>query len=202
MSPKLPAELAELASSFFVTLRYLAPRIVSVDLLIPDHLNADLESYRYRHALVDHELNLTELAQVWTTPNLVRTIPRFVEDWDKAKFSKIDLADINATVLSGDQQYPIERVRIAYELNYGEIELPLRAVKELSVLDVTSDLDAIAFAFGEGNEPQSEIIVGAQSGELRWDVSGKNLLSEGKVLIGARLKARKSVTITTMRLDL
>jgi len=202
MSPKLPAELAELASSFFITLRYLAPSIVSVDLQIPGHLKADIESYRYRHSLVDHELALIELAQVWTTPNLVRTIPRFVEDWSKAKFAKIGIAEINATVVADGHQYPIRRAHVAYELNYGEIELPLRAVQELSALDVPSDLDGKAFAFGTGNEPQSEIIVDAQTGELRWDVLGKNLLNEGKVLIGAGLKASKPVSITTMRLDL
>lgn len=202
MSPKLPAELAELASSFFITLIYLAPRIISVDLQIPGHLNADLESYRYRHSFVDHELTLTELAQVWTTPNLVRTIPRFVEDWGQAKFAKIDLTEIHATVLSNGQQYPLMGARVAYELNYGEVELPLRAVQELSVLDVLSDLDAMAYAFGAGSEPQSEIIVDAQTGELRWDVLGKSLLNEGKVLIGAGLRASEPVSITTMRLDL
>ncbi len=202
MSPKLPEEIAELASSFFITLRYLAPRIVSVDLQIPSHLNADLESYSYRHGSIDHELALTELARVWTTPNLVRTIPRFVEDWSKAKFAKIDLAEINATVVANGHQYPIQRAHVAYELNYGEVELPLRAVQELSVLDVPSDLDSTAFAFGARNEPQSEIIVDAQTGELRWDILGRSLLNEGKVLIGAGLKASKPVSITTMRLDL
>jgi hypothetical protein len=202
MTPKLPEELAELASSFFITLRYLEPSIVSVDLQIPGHLNADLESYRYRHALVDQVLTLAELAQVWTTPNLVRTIPRFVEDWTTAKFAKIELVEINATVISGDRQYPIKRVRVAYELNYGEFELPLRAAQELSTLDVLSDNDATAFAFGAGSETQSEIIVDTQTGDLRWDVLGKSLLNEGKVLIGAGLKANKPVSITTMRLDL
>jgi len=173
-----------------------------VDLQIPSHLNADLEFYRYRYDLVDQELTLAELAQVWTTPNLVRTIPRFVEDWTKAKFAKIELADINATVLSDGRQYPILRARVAYELNYGEVELPLRAVQELSALDVTSDLGATALAFGAENEMESEIIVDTQTGDLRWDVLGKSLLSEGKVLIGAGLKASKPVSITTMRLDL
>jgi hypothetical protein len=202
MTPKLPEELVELASSFFITLRYLAPRIVSVDLQIPSHLNADLEFYRYRHDLVDQKLTLAELAQVWTTPNLVRTIPRFVEDWTKAKFAKIELSEINATVLSDGRQYPILRARVAYELNYGEVELPLRAVQELSALDVTSDIAATAFTFGAENDIQSEIIVDTQTGDLRWDVLGKSLLNEGKVLIGAGLKASKPVCITTMRLGL
>jgi hypothetical protein len=202
MTLKLPEELADLASSYFITLRYLALRIISVDLKIPRHLNADLECYRYRHALIDQELTLDELAQVWTTPNLVRTIPRFVEDWNKAKFAKIEPVKINATVISGGQQYPITRARIGYELNYGELDLPLRAVQELTTLDVHSGDDAVSFAFGVGHEPQSEIIVDTQTGDLRWDILGKTFLNEGKVLIGAKLKANKPVIITTMRLDL
>lgn len=203
MTPKLPAELAELASSFFITLRYLAPRIVSVDLQMPEHLNADLDDYRYRHILVDHDLTLAELAQVWTNPNLVCSIPRYVEDWSKAKFAKVELAEIDASVLlENGQQYPITGARIGYELNYGEVELPLRAVQELSALDVPSEFDAAAFSFAAGSETQSEIIVDTQTGELRWDLLGKSLLNEGKVLIGAGLKASKPVSITTMRLDL
>jgi hypothetical protein len=77
MSSKLPAELAELASSYFVTLCYLAPCLVSVDLQLSSHLNSDIDCYRYRHSLVDSDLTLNELAQIWTTPNLVRTIPSF-----------------------------------------------------------------------------------------------------------------------------
>ena len=202
MSPKLPADLASLASSFFVTLRYLAPRIVSVDLQIPSQLDADLESYSYRHHLIDKDLTLTELAHVWTTPNLVRTIPRFVDDWNKSKFAKVELAEINACVVTNGERLSIQGARIGYELNYGEVELPLRAVQELSVLDMPSDQDARTFMFGLKNESQSEIIVDAQSSELRWDILGKGLLNEGMVLIGVELKANKPVAITTMSLDL
>lgn len=202
MTPKLPEELVQLAASFIVTLRYLAPRIVTVDLQIPENLADDLESYQYRHTMFDHSLTLIELAQVWTTPNLVRTIPRFVEDWTKAKFARIELAEINANVLSNGQLFPITRARVSYELNYGEIELPLRAVQELSALDESFDHDASAYAFGADKELQSEIIIDAKSGDLRWDLLGKSLLNEGKVLIGAGLKASAPVSITTMRLDL
>lgn len=201
MTPKLPKDLAQLASSFFITMRYLAPQILAVDLKVPTYLSNDLESYRYRHTMLDRDLTLKELLQVWTSPNLVRTIPRFVEDWSKAKFAKIELAEINAHIIFDGQLFPIEQVKISYELNYGEIELPLRAVQELSVLDGASDLDATAFSFGTGTEPQSEVIVDAQTGLLRWDVMGRSLLSEGRVLIGGQLKASKPVTITTMRLD-
>lgn len=202
MSSRLPADLAELASSFFVVVRYLAPRIVSVDLQISSCLDATLETYSYRHESCDQELTLAELADIWTTPNLIRTIPRFVTDWDKEKFAKLELAEINAMVVSDGEHYHIQRARIAYELNYGEIELPLRAAKELSVLDVPSDHDATAFAYGEIDHCRSEIIVDAQTGELRWDILGKSLLNEGKVLIGAGIKANKPVGITTMRLEL
>lgn len=202
MTATLPEELSELASSFFIALRYLAPRLCQVDLQIQDHLKDDLESYRYRHISVDCDLTLTELAKVWTTPNLVRTIPRFVKDWCRVKFAKLELERIDASVLFEGQQFPILRARIEYELNYGEIELPLRAVQELAMLDSACGIDATAFDFGTGPEPQSEVIVDAHTAELRWDVLGKSLLNEGKVLIGGVLKASKPVKITTMRLDL
>lgn len=202
LTEKLPAELAELASSFFVTLRYLAPRIESVEVQIPSHLVDDLDSYRYHHTSVDHELTLDELAQVWTTPNLVRTIPRYVGDWRTTKFAKIEISGKDAVVVAGGEHFPVGRVRIVYELNYGEIELPLRAVKELTVIDVLSDSDATTYVFGSEDEPQSEVIVDANSGELRLDILGASLLKEGKVLIGGGLKASKPVSITTIRLDL
>jgi hypothetical protein len=83
MSSKIPEELSDIASSFFITLRYLAPRICGIDLQMPSGLDDDLEAYRYGHEIIDRDLSLTELASVLTTPNLVRTIPRFVEDWEK-----------------------------------------------------------------------------------------------------------------------
>ena len=202
MSTTLPEDIGQLAKSFFITICYLAPKIIAVDLQIPNNLTEDLESYRYRHKAFDHELSLIELAQVWTTPNLIRTISRLIVDWDKAKFAKLELSEIYAEVLFEGQQHPIQRARISYELNYGELGLPLSAVQELSILDGAADIDVKAFAFGEDLKPQSEIIVDEQTGTLRWDILGKSLLNEGKVLIGARLKASKPVSITTMRLDL
>jgi hypothetical protein len=202
MTRKLPEELGQLAASFFITLSYLAPIIVTVDLKLPVHLTEDLDSYKYKHKGVDRELLLLELAQIWTTPNLVRTIPQFVEDWNNAKFAKIDLLEIDADVLVAGNQYPICGARISYELNYGELELPLRAVQELAVLDGATAMDASVFVFGADVEPQSEVIVDEQTDSLRWDVLGRNLLNEGKVLIGASLRASKPVSITTMKLDL
>jgi hypothetical protein len=202
MTKKLPHEIVELATSFFLTIKYLAPRIIMVDINVPSHLTGDLETYRYRHKHVDRELSLIELAQVWTTPNLVRTIPRYVQNWSEAKFAKIELQEINANILFNGKEYPIMGAKIGYELNYGEIELPLRAVQELTLLEGSSSDDASAFTFGLTDEPMSEIIVDAQSGYLRWDILGRNLLKEGKVLIGGGLKSSKPVCITTMRLDL
>lgn len=190
MSSKLAEEIAALASSFFITLCYLAPRITSVQPKIPTHLNDDLESYKYCHESIDRELTLIELAHMLTTPNLVRTIPRYVKDWSTAKFAKIGLTQINATVMVNGQPYPIQKVNIVYELNYGEIQLPLRAAQELSTLD-PSELNATVFSFGASNEPQSEIIVDTESSNLRWDLICKSLQIEGKILIKAGLKASK-----------
>lgn len=201
VTKKLPNELLKLTSSFFVTLEYLAPTIVRVELKIPEILTQDLENYRYRHKKIDRLLTLTELAEAWTTVDLVRTIPRYVTDWDKGKFVSIGLIDIDAEVLLGDQFWPIEGARISYELNHGDVALSLLAVQELSNLlpDVSSD--ATVFAFGSSGQ-DSEIIVDEKSGNLRWNVLEKNLLGEGKVLIGAELRASKPVSITTMQVEL
>ena len=78
----------------------------------------------------------------------------------------------------------------------------MRAVQELSTLDDAPPIDASVFSFGADVEIQSEIIVDGQTGSLRWDLVGKSFLNEGKVLISARLKASKPISITTMCLDL
>lgn len=202
MSSKIPEELSEIASSFFITLRYLAPIICGIDLQMPSTLKDDIETYRYWHESVDRDLSLIELASVITTPNLVRTIPRFVEDWGKSKYAKIEPKNINAWVFFNGEKLPIPHARLSYELNYGEVELPLRAVQELSKLDRESDGNASVYTYGSSNNLLSEIIVDESTGELRWDLLGKSLSGEGKVIIGAKLRASKPVSITTMRLEL
>lgn len=202
MTSKLPEEIADIASSYYVTIRYLAPKIIKVDLQVPAHLEENLESYRYHHASIKRELTLDELALVWTTPNLVRTIPRYIDDWDKAKFAKIELSEINAWILSDEKAHPVRGAYLSYELNYGELRLPLFAVKELSMLGNATDGNAIAFSFGSSGNSQSEIIEDAQTGHLRWDLLGKSFLDEGKVMIGAELKSNDPARITTMILDL
>lgn len=202
MTERLPEEIGELAKSFFIAFQFVMPRILSVDLQIPPHLTEDLESYTYRHSLIDQELSLIELAHVWSTPNLIRTIMNDVKDFNRSKFAKVILAEINANVLAGKEEFPIAGAKITYELNYGEVQLPLRVVHELAAVEAPSTDDALAFAFGTPTETMSEVVVDSGSDTLRWDILGKQLLDEGKVLIGARLKASKPVSITTMRLDL
>ncbi len=202
MTKKLPEEIGELAKSFFITFQFVAPRILGVDLQLPSHLIEDLDAYRYRHLLVSRELTLIELAQVWSTPNLIRTIVKDIKNFSNSKFAKVVLAEIDANVLTNAEEFPIEGAKITFELNYGEVQLPLRAVHELTALDAPSSDDALAFAFGTQAETMSEVVVDSGSDTLRWDILGKQLLSQGKVLIGARLKASKPVGITTMRLDL
>lgn len=202
MSQRLPEELSELAKSFFIKLEYLAPEILSIDLQLPSFLIEDLDAYRYIHKSFPRDLSLQELAQVWTTPSLVRAIPKFVEDWHKSKFCRVELAEIDAMVIATGITYPIQGAKLTYKLAHGELALPLRAVQELSMLDGKSDIDAKAFAFGAGTGTHSEVIVDLPTGNLRWDVLGKALLDEGKVLIGVSLWADGPVSITTMRLDL
>jgi hypothetical protein len=202
MTSKLPKEIGELAKSFFITFLFVAPRILNVDLRLPSHLIEDLDAYRYRHSLVRRELSLIELAHVWSTPNLIRTIVKDVKNFSSSKFAKVELAKIDANVLTSAEEFPIQGAKITFELNYGEVQLPLRAVRELAAVDLPSSDDALAFIFGTQAETMSEVVVDSGSDTLRWDILGKQLLSEGKVLIGARLKASKPVSITTMRLDL
>jgi restriction endonuclease len=202
MTSKLPAEIVELAESFFITFLFVAPRIMAVDLQLPSHLTADLEGYRYRHLLVSQDLTLSELAQMWSTPNLIRTVVKDVKDFSSARFAKVMLSKIDANVLTMTEELPIEGAKITFELNFGEVQLPLRAVHELSMLEAPSSDDVLNFVFGTRAEAMSEIVVDLNSDTLRWDILGNHLLGEGKVLIGARLKASKPVSITTMRLDL
>lgn len=202
MTRKLPEMIAQLATSILMKLRYLCPRILQVDLQIPPHINNDLDSYKYKHKLVEQPLSLYELAQVWSNPNLIRTIPKLIKNWQKDKFAEITLAEVNADVIYGDQLFPIQSARISYELGYGEMELPLQVVQELSVLDRLSDMDAIVYSFGTKAANLSEVIVDVEADTLRWDLLCKGMLEEGKVLIGAELKASKPLSITTMRLDI
>ena len=201
MTKRLAEEVGGLAKSFFITFQFVAPRIIGIDLRLPSHLTADLETYTYRHSFLDRDLNLAELTQVWSTPNLIRTIVKDIKDFNHSRFAKVELAEINAKVFAHGQELPIAGAKISYELNYGEVQLPLRAVHELESLEGPSTDDALTFAFGTNTDTMSEIVVDSSSDTLRWDILGKHLLSEGKVLIGARLRASKPVSITTMRLD-
>jgi hypothetical protein len=201
LSKKLPNEVAELAASWFITMRYLAPWVVNVELDLPLFAPINDDSL-FRHKVVDRLLSLQELAQVWANPSFVRSLPRHIEDFSRAKFAKVGLVDIDAFLVVGGVEYPITGARLVLELNYGEQVLPLRAVQELSALDDQLVGDATAYDFGTGTDQLSEVIVDANTGELRWDLLARPLLNEGKVLIGGRLRASKPVSITTMRLDL
>jgi hypothetical protein len=120
----------------------------------------------------------------------------------KSKYAKIEPKNVNAWVLFNGEKLSIPHARLLYELNYGEVDLPLRAVQELSKLDGESDGNATVCNYGSSDNLLSEIVVDERTGELRWDLLGKSLLGEGKVIIGAKLRVSKPVIITTMRLDL
>jgi hypothetical protein len=202
MTSRLPSEVGQLAGSFFVTFQFVSPHILRVDLKLPSHLVDDYETYTYRHSLLDRDLKLEELADVWSSPNLIRTVVKEIHDFARYKFAKVELKHTNATVFTKTGMFPILGAKLSYELNYGEVQLPLRAIHELVALDTPNHDDAVAFTFGAGSEVLSEIVLDPDSDTLRWDILGRTLLGEGKVLIGARLKASKPVSITTMRLDL
>lgn len=201
MSEKLPEEIAQLGASFFITISYLAPKILGVELQLPVQFTGALDSYRYKHITVERELSLEELARLWTTLKLVRTFTKYVEDWHLTKNAKIELVEIDADVLVAGVKYPISGAKILYQLNFGEFELPLRAVQELAVLDGAPGVDTRVFVFGPDAVSFSEVIADAVGDKVRWDVLGRNLLAEGKVLIGANLRASKPVSITSFGLD-
>jgi len=201
LSAKLPKEVAELAHSWFIKVRYLAPWVMNVELDIPAFTPVNDDSL-FRHNLVDRLLTLQELGKVWANPNFVRSLPKYIEDFARAKYAKVGLVDIDAFLIVGDAEYPITGARLILELNYGEQELPLRAVQELNALDGQLIGNAMAYDFGTATDQLSEVIIDANSGELRWDLLARPLLKDGKVLIGAGLRAIKPVSITTMRLDL
>lgn len=135
-------------------------------------------------------------------PNFVCALPKYVGDFSKAKFTKFQLVQIDAWLVSEEGEYPITKVELVVELNYGEEEITLRGVQELRALDSQPIGEATVYEFGSKSDRLSEVIRDSGNGELRWDVLAKPLLEEGKVLIGGTLRSADLVSITTMRLDL
>ncbi len=48
----------------------------------------------------------------------------------------------------------------------------------------------------------SEVIHDIEKDEFRWNIYSKTFLKEGMVLIGAKLKCDKPISITMMQLDI
>jgi hypothetical protein len=201
LSQKLPAEIAAISESWFITIRYLAPKILQVqlefDLLVPYN-----DDSLFKHISFDQPLTLQQLAEVWVSPNLIRSLPRYISDYSTAKFAKVGISEIEAVLVYESVEYPIKRAQVILQLNYGEDELTLRAVQELSALDLQPINGAIAYDFGTTENQLIEVIADAKSGNLRLDILGRPLLEEGKVVIGGGLRSSKPVSITTIRLDL
>jgi hypothetical protein len=202
MTDRLPEEIEQLANSVFITFHYVAPRVVSVQLGAPVPLDRPIDSYTYRHKSVQRDLSLVELCAVWSRPNLIRTITGRIDDFEKAKFAKVGLEEINATVRTEFGDVEITRAELSYELNYGELPLPLISIKEHKATDFIDHQDAAAFRYGIGATTLSEILLDVRSNTIRWDLMAKPLLAEGKVVIGGRLRAREPVGIEVMSVEL
>lgn len=201
LSSKLPHEIAELSKSLWLTIQYLCPMVHAVEINATSPLPIH-EGSRFRHKLVSELLSMEELIQVWMQPNFIRSLPKYVNDFAVDKFMKFQLVEIDAWLVVGAAEFPITKAEVTVELNYGEEELTLRGVQELVALDSHPVGDATAYDFGNAESQVSEVIRDHESGELRWDVIAKPLLSDGKVLIGAKLRSAVPVSITTMRLEL
>jgi Restriction endonuclease len=199
MSSKLPSELATLPTSLWLTVRNLSPVVQSLQIEAGSPVHDDS---LFRHKLASDVLTLPELVQVWMNPNLIRSLPKYIDDFAKAKFVKFQLVDIDAWIVVGDEEFPITKAELILELNYGEEELTLRSMQELMALDSQAFGEATAYDFGSDSHQLSEVIQDHGSEEFRWDILAKPLLEEGKVLIGAGLRSSKPISITTMRLDL
>lgn len=201
VSSKLPSEIAALQSSLWLQIRYLAPVILKVRIETASPTTID-ENTRFRHKLADRPLTLIELAQVWLNPNLVRSLPQHIKDLSKDKFAQFRLTEIDAWQLAGSDEIPVTAAELTIQLNFGEEELTLRGVQELTALDSQPVGEATAYNFGSKGDSLSEVIRDHGTGELRWDILARPLLDEGKVLIGGGLRSAVPVSITTMRLDL
>lgn len=201
LSSRLPQELAALPNSLWLTARYLAPVVHSVQ--IEAQCPVPIQDHSiFRHKLASGLLTLPELVQVWMNPNFVRALPKYIDDFSKAKFMKFQLVDIDAWLVAEEMNFPITKAELIVELNYGEEELTLRGIQELRALDSQPIGEATAYDFGSKSDQLSEVIRDHESGELRWDILAKPLLEEGKVLIGGSLRSSQPVSITTMRLEL
>lgn len=202
MLERVPQDVSALANAVYITLRYVAPRRVAVDLTAAIPLPLPLTDYRYRHQTLGRELTLDELCEVWSHPNLIRTITGRIDDFAKAKFAKVSLADIRASVLTAQGTYDIVSAELSYEMNYGELPLPLVSVQEYVGTDAANHQNATAFGFGDSSALLSEVLLDQQTNNIRWDLIASPLLAEGKIVIGGRLRAKEPVEIRSMRLEL
>ncbi len=202
MTDRLPDDIAALTNAVFITLTYVAPRLIAVNLAARTPLALPLEQYKYRHKSLTRDLTLDELCVVWSHPNLIRTITGKINDFEKAKFAKVSLSEIGARVRTDLGEFDITGAELSYELNYGELPLPLISIREYRATDLLDHDNATAFTFGTQQTTLSEILLDQKTNVLRWDLIGEPLLSEGKIVIGGKLKARQPVGLEVMRLDL
>jgi len=201
LTSRLPHELAKLANSLWLKVRYLAPVVHGVEIEAFGRGGIHQDSL-FRHRLASDLLTFEDLVHVWLNPNFIRSLPKYVDDFEKAKFMKFQLVEIDAWVVSDGHEYPITKAEMILELNYGEEELTLRGVQELVALDSQAVGEATAYDFGSQSGQLSEIIRDHETGDFRWDILGAPLLEDGKILIGGALRSSTPIRITTMRVDL
>lgn len=164
LSSKLPNEIAKLSKSLWLNIQYLAPIVHEVEIKVASLMPIDGES-RFRHKLTPELLSLEDLIQVWMHPNLIRSLPKYVNDFAANKFIKFQLVDINAWLVVGAAEFPITKAQITLELNYGEDELTLRGAQEFVALDSQPVGDATIYDFGTSEIQLSELIQDHESGD-------------------------------------
>lgn len=201
ISKSLPAEIEEIVNEIYIEFSFVRPLIHKVDILIPPFLNQDLSKYKYLHSAVEGELNFDEIISIWNTPALIRTVCSKVTDFKNDKFAKFEFSVDGSYVITTEGRFPIASARFIYEFNQSVLKLPLSSISILKCLEENSD-EATIYEYMNNRRKLSEVIHDIEKDEFRWNIYSKTFLKEGMVLIGAKLKSDKPISITMMQLDI
>ena len=88
------------------------------------------------------------------------------------------------------------------ELNYQIIKLSELCIKYFESLSDSNSDNFITCIHSTDEKHLSRTIHNEQGDEIRWDILGKSLSKDGKVLIGARIRAKEPFSISMMSIDL
>ena len=117
------------------------------------------------------------------------------------KFAKFEFSVDGSYVISTEGRFPIASARFIYEFNQSVLKLPLSSIAILKCLEENSD-EATIYEYMNNRRKLSEVIHDIEKDEFRWNIYSKTFLKEGMVLIGAKLKSDKPISITMMQLDI